>query len=227
MDESTSVFMAHVTHELSNPLSSMQFTVQFLERQLADPEDLDLGALRRDVATLKSEISRVRALLKDMRDFLRSGRLNLKSVSVGELAAEIAAVEQHHHRERGIRTELDFPPSLPCVLADRDKLKQVVLNLSKNAAEAMPDGGRLVLRGFQRGKDVVLEVMDTGRGISRDEDIFKPFTTTKPDGLGLGLAISRQIVAAHGGVISYSSEPNKGTTFRISIPVPPLAEAAA
>jgi len=133
MDESSSLFMAHVTHELSNPLAGMQCTVQFLEWQLAKPKDLDLGALRRDVATLKSEITRLRALLQDMREFVRSGRLTLKPVSIGEVAAEIAAVEQHHHRERGIRTELDFPPSLPRVVADREKLKQVVLNLSKNA----------------------------------------------------------------------------------------------
>ena len=228
MDASTLMFMANITHEISNPLTGMHCTIQFLQQQLAEPNAVSFDALRRDVETLRTEIDRLRALLQDLRDFVRAGRLNLKSVSVGEVAAEIVAVEQHHHRQRGIRTELDFPPSLPCIVADREKLKQVVLNLSKNAAEAMPDGGRLVLRGFQKGNEIVLEVKDTGRGISDEENIFELFTTTKPNGLGLGLAIARQIVAAHGGVISYTSEPNRGTTFRITIPLePPLAGAAA
>ena len=227
MDKSILAFVAHVTHEISNPLAGMHCTVQFLEQQLADPNSLNLDAVRRDVGNLKMEIDRLRALLLELRDFVRVGRLNLKSVCVGEVAAEIVAVEQHHHREQGIRTELDFPLSLPCVVADREKLKQVVLNLSKNAVEAMPEGGELKLRGFQKDNEIVLEVKDTGRGIHGQENVFERFTTTKPNGLGLGLAIARQIVAAHGGGISYTSEPNTGTTFRITIPLAPrLAEAA-
>ncbi len=225
MDESTLIFMANITHEISNPLAGMHCTVQFLEQQLADPTGLSFEALRRDIETLKTEIDRLRALLQDLRDFVRSGRLNLKSVSLSNVAAEIVAVERHHHREQGIRTELDFPPSLPCVVADREKLKQVLLNLCKNAAEAMPSGGRLVLRGFQKGNEIVLEVKDTGLGIPAEKNVFERFTTTKPNGLGLGLAIARQIVSAHGGVLSYTSEPNKGTTFRITVPLePPVTE---
>jgi signal transduction histidine kinase len=228
MDETSFVFMKSITHEIANPLNGMYLTVQFLEQQLAHPSKISLDAVRRDVENLKSEIDRLRALLDDLRHFVGSDRLYLKSISCGEVAAEIVAMEQHHHRERGIRTELDFPPSLPRVTADRQKLKQVLLNLCKNAAEAMPEGGKLVLLGVQRKDKVVLEVKDTGQGIPGEVDVFEIFTTTKPNGLGLGLAISRQIIAAHGGVISCASEPNKGTTFRITIPLePPISQHAA
>jgi signal transduction histidine kinase len=220
--------MASISHEISNPLAGMYSTLEFLDRRLADPNGVSLDVLRRDVKNLKYETDRLRELLQDLRDFVRSGRLDLKSVSLGEVAAEILAMEQCHHHERGIRTDLDIPASLPCLIADRHKLKQVLLNLFKNAAEAMPRGGKLVLRGFQEGNEIVLEVKDTGGGIPREANVFEPFSTTKPNGLGLGLAIARQIVAAHGGVISYTSEPDKGTTFRIAIPLkPPPVERAA
>jgi two-component system sensor histidine kinase HydH len=223
MDEASLVFMASITHEIANPLSGMYSTVQFLERELADPNGISFETLRRDIENLRSEIDRLRALLHELRDFIRSSRLDLRSVSLGQIAAEVVAMEQHDHRARGVRTELDCPPSLPCVIADRQKLKQVLLNLCKNAVEAMSDGGKLVVRARQQGDEVVLEVKDTGSGIPDDVEVFKIGSTIKPNGLGLGLVIARQIVAAHGGVISYRSEPNKGTTFRIAIPLKPIS----
>jgi signal transduction histidine kinase len=219
MDEASFLFMASITHEIANPLTGMHSTVQFLEQQLIEGDEINPDEIRSDIRNLKSEIDRLLVLLDDLRQFVRSGRLNVKPVSLQEVATEIIAMEQHDHHKRGIRAELEFPLSLPCVMADRQQLKQVLLNLCKNAAEAMPDGGRLVLRGIQEGDEMVLEVEDTGRGVSEEEDLFEPFITTKPDGLGLGLAIARQIVAAHGGLISYNSKPNKGTTFRIALPL--------
>jgi signal transduction histidine kinase len=215
---------ATITHEIANPLSGMYTTVQFMEQQLHEPDKLNIDTLSSDVENLKDEIERLRVLLEDLRDFIRSGQLKLKSVSLGEVAAEIVTMEFHNHNERGIKAELDFPASLPSVMADREKLKQVVLNLCKNAADAMPQGGKLMLRGFQNDKEMVLEVKDTGPGIPNEVDVFEFFATTKPHGLGLGLAIVRQIIAAHGGEISYSSEPNAGTAFRVTLP---LAKTAA
>jgi signal transduction histidine kinase len=83
----------------------------------------------------------------------------------------------------------------------------------------MPQGGKLMLRGFQNDKEMVLEVKDTGAGIPEKVDVFELFATTKPHGLGLGLAIVRQIVAAHGAEISYISEPDNGTAFRVTFPL--------
>jgi signal transduction histidine kinase len=218
---------ASITHEIANPLNGMYTTVQFLERQLSRPGELSDDEVRSYMGDLKREIERLLSLLQDLRFVARPGQLNLNPVSVGEIAAEVVSMEQHHYKERGIEVDSDFPASLPPLPADREKLKQALLNLCKNAAEAMPDGGKLVLRGSQEGNEMVLEVMDTGVGIPQQVNVFELFTTTKAQGLGLGLAIVRQIVAAHGGAISYTSEPNRGTAFRVTMPLMPAADRAA
>lgn len=104
-------------------------------------------------------------------------------------------------------------------MCDRDRLKQVLINLCKNAVESMPHGGLLTVRGKKTDTHIRLEIGDTGTGIPETISIFQPFTTTKPDGTGLGLAIVRQIIDAHGGTIFYTSEPGKGTSFYFSLPL--------
>ena len=104
-------------------------------------------------------------------------------------------------------------------MADAARLKQALLNLCKNAVEAMPGGGTLTVRGRPFAGQVSLEITDTGVGIPADVDIFQLFTTTKDYGTGLGLAIVRQIISAHQGTIAYHSVPGKGTTFTVSLPV--------
>ena len=115
--------------------------------------------------------------------------------------------------------EQNLPTDLPLVMADRDKLKQVLLNLCKNAFEAMPEGGTLTVRLHNFGEHITLEVADTGMGIPAGVDIFEPFVTTKSEGTGLGLPIVRQIVVAHSGTLTYTSEPSKGTTFTVTLPL--------
>ena len=117
-----------------------------------------------------------------------------------------------------ITLEEQFPEDLPQVMADTEKLKAVLLNLSKNAIEAMPKGGKLTLRGYQSGKNVYIEVEDTGVGIPAGVNIFEPFTTSKATGWGLGLSIVQQIISAHNGTIEYRSDPGQGTIFKIRLP---------
>ena len=113
------------------------------------------------------------------------------------------------------------PDTLPSVQADADKLKQVFLNLCKNAVEAMPAGGTLTLRAHCAAEQVIIEVADTGDGIPDGVNIFEPFATTKAEGTGLGLPIVQQIVTAHGGTLSYTSTPGQGTTFSVVLPLSP------
>jgi signal transduction histidine kinase len=103
-------------------------------------------------------------------------------------------------------------------MADADKIKQVVLNLCKNAVDAMPGGGRLTVNGYRLAEMVVLEISDTGTGIPAGLDVFELFRTTKPGGSGLGLPLVRQIVSAHNGAVHYASEPGHGTTFKVYLP---------
>jgi signal transduction histidine kinase len=120
--------------------------------------------------------------------------------------------------ELGIQVECSLPSNLPTITVDIDKMKQVIFNLTKNAAEAMAGGGRISIKGSVSENSIVLEISDTGTGIPAGIDIFEPFFTTKPQGTGIGLSIVQQIVSAHGGSISYSSEHGKGTTFVITLP---------
>jgi signal transduction histidine kinase len=105
------------------------------------------------------------------------------------------------------------------VPVDREKIKQVILNLCKNAIEAMPDGGTLRCKAYQTVDRVTIEVADTGTGIPEGLDVFQLFNTTKPEGTGLGLPIVEQIVSEHRGSVDYITEPGKGTAFMVSLPL--------
>lgn len=217
---------AVLAHEIANPLNGISTTVQLLERhvlQQKEGQDEMVLATLRDVRT---EISRLGALLHDFRSLSRPQKLNLQPTDLMALVTEFLSVEEPQYAERGIRVQLDFSADLPLVAVDGHKLKQAFLNLCKNALEAMqPDGGILTLEGRNGGDQVILEIRDTGIGIPQGVDIFELFTTTKAHGTGLGLAIVRQIISAHGGTITCESEPGKGTTFRLTLPVVSLDES--
>ncbi len=213
--------VASITHEIGNPLNGMYSMVQFLELQLSEPGRTSHDMLRSHLELLKEEIERLRSLLQDLRFVVRPSELNLKPVILNELFSELLAIERHQFDQRAVHVQLEVPDFLPAVMADREKLKQALLNLCKNALDAMPQGGKLVLRAFLVEDAVVIEVKDTGAGIPAQINIFEPFSTTKQHGLGLGLTIVRQIAVAHGGHVSYSSAPNEGTVFQISMPLEP------
>jgi two-component system NtrC family sensor kinase len=107
---------------------------------------------------------------------------------------------------------------LPTVVVDVDKIKQALLNLLKNAAEAMPRGGKITIEASTTDDSILIDITDTGTGIPLDIDAFEPFVTTKNEGTGIGLVIVRQVVTAHGGNISYRSRPGEGTTFHVELP---------
>ena len=122
----------------------------------------------------------------------------------------------------GCSIRLEFENDLPPVTLDTAKMKQVILNLCKNAIEAMPEGGCLTLKSYHSGQAIVLEIGDTGVGVTEDMDVFALFKTTKAGGSGLGLPIVQQIISAHNGTINYTTEPGHGTTFKISLPAADL-----
>lgn len=154
----------------------------------------------------------------------RRPTLDFRPVSLTAVVADVLAVETLSYAPRGITVEQAFPPDLPPVWADAEKIKQMVLNLCKNAAEAMVGGGTLTVSADSGDEYVRLEVTDTGVGIPAGVDIFEPFITTKTQGTGLGLTIVRQLVAAHNGTLTYRSVPGEGTTFTLTLPAAPQAE---
>ena len=217
---------AKFAHEVGNPLNGMFLTAQRLERHLAGQPCYSDQAVQSTLRRLRDEISRLTHLLNEFRSLSRREQYNFQPTGLAMIAGEIFATEAENYAAGGIRVEQDFPADLPLVQADRDKLKQALWNLCKNAVEAMPQGGTLTLNAYSSGADVVLEIGDTGVGIPPGVDIFEPFATTKSSGSGLGLVVVRQIVAAHGGNLTYTSEPGKGTAFRLTLPQAALQYAA-
>jgi PAS domain S-box-containing protein len=205
-------------HEFANPLNGLSSNAQLLTKRLpAEYQDL--------IKNLSAEIFRLESLLNQFRSFSRLGELKLAAVDLRRLLDRMVKINSPYWSELGIRVVTEFPRSLLLVQGDEDRLHQMILNLSRNAVEAMPDGGRLMLTMHNSGDNVVLEVSDTGLGIAEGVDVFQLFTTTKTQGTGIGLYIARQIVSAHSGSITYVSEQRKGTTFRVTLPKKPNPRA--
>jgi PAS domain S-box-containing protein len=216
---STGTMAAVLAHEVGNPLNAMYMNVQLLEHRisvLGETVDESIGPI---VQRLKKEIARLSGLVEDFCSLARREQYDFQLVSLSKLVAEVLEAEKPRHAELGIQVEQDFPDDLPFVMADEARLKQVLLNLCKNAAEAMPRGGSINLRAHQHEAGVVLEIWDTGDGIPKGVDIFEPFVTTKRNSTGLGLFVVRKIIAAHKGTISFTSEPGQGTVLRLTVPV--------
>jgi signal transduction histidine kinase len=132
---------------------------------------------------------------------------------------ELLALESAYYAQRGIRVDQYVPLGLPLIMADRDRLRQVLLNLFKNAVEAMPNGGTLKLRSYVRDEWLCLDIADSGDGVPEAMPVFERGITDKPNGSGIGLAIVREIVRQHRGTVSYTTEHGKGTTFHLAFPV--------
>jgi signal transduction histidine kinase len=154
----------------------------------------------------------------------RPPMLKPEPVRVGDLVAETVALIEPEASRIGVRVERRVPEDLPLLTADRDRLKQVLFNLTRNALDAMPDGGTLRLEAAATPRAVTLAVTDSGPGIAPEARarLFEPYYTTKARGLGLGLAIARQIVEAHGGAIDVEAVQGGGSRFRVTLPREPV-----
>ncbi|HKA53308.1 MAG TPA: PAS domain S-box protein [Candidatus Binatia bacterium] len=217
--------VAKVAHEIGNPLNGMSATLQVLEGYLAQQPNAAANLPAAEaLQDLKHETSRLRSLLQELHTFARPPELTLRPTNVAAVAAEVLRGATAYYLKQGIGVEQHLSPEAPLVLADEEKLRQVLLNLYKNAAEAMPEGGVLSLRGTYTETEVCLEVHDTGPGVPQGVEIFAPFVTTKAQGTGLGLTVVKQIIEAHGGAVAYTSIAGRGTTFRVTFPVAAAVE---
>ena len=203
-------------HEVGNPLNSMYLQAQLLKRRIEHPRpDQPLGPR---VDNIMSEIVRLNTLLEEFRSFYRPEQMVLESTDLCRVLRDVLEGLLVPVSGPEIRIEHHID-ALPMIRGNADKLKQVFLNLGKNALEAMPAGGTLELRARLIDNRIVVEVSDTGTGIPDGIDVFEPFRTTKPEGTGLGLPLVREIIQSHGGEIRYRSEIGKGTIFTVELPV--------
>jgi two-component system sensor histidine kinase HydH len=207
---------AAVAHEIRNPLSAVSMGLQRLRAEFEPAEGEEY---RRIVDLVQGEVRRLNAIVEEFLSLARPIQLRPEPVPVAALLDEVRRLVEPQAGRAGIVVEQTIPDSLPALRADRDRIKQVLLNLVLNAIEAMPSGGRLTLGGTASGPAVTLAVTDTGSGIPPEllPRVFEPYVTTKTRGLGLGLAIARRIVEAHGGRIEAESG-GQGTCFRVTLP---------
>jgi signal transduction histidine kinase len=204
-------------HEIGNPLNGISTSLQIVKSILETSDKID-PALQETLDIAFQEVQRLANLLADYRTFARPQRLNLRPADVSEIIEEVLSAQMQGYRATKITLETQLE-KVPGMLVDREKIKQVILNLCKNAVEAMPEGGTLTVKTTSSEQGFVLEVIDTGEGIPDGVDVFQLFRTTKPEGSGLGLPIVQQIISEHKGTIKYRSEIGKGTTFTIVLPV--------
>jgi PAS domain S-box-containing protein len=209
---------AKIAHEIANPLNGLFLNAQLLEQRLARQTVAPDEKVTAVAASIRREISRLNRLLQDFRSLGRQEKYDFQPALLCDLIKEIVEDEKPQWEAGGIRYEQRLPADMPLQRVDRDRLKQALLNLVKNAVDAMPGGGLLSI-GVSVGQgETAVEIGDTGDGISPGIDVFEPFVTTKSQGTGLGLMIARQIITAHGGSLTYTTRPGKGTTFRVNLP---------
>src|ERR1700732_1282366 len=212
-----------LAHELRNPLFPLQITVENLQRARQLEAKQFLEVFNESTATLKTELANLNTIVGRFSDFAKMPTPQFAKVNVNEaLRASVRLFEAQFNAvgKPTITTEFFLTEPLPEIDADADLLHKAFQNLVLNALDAMPAGGTLTLRTFERERNIRIEVADTGKGLTPEEcsRLFTPYYTTKQQGTGLGLAIVQAVVSDHHGTISVSSEEGHGTTFRIELP---------
>lgn len=206
---------AGIAHEIGNPLTSVFSFVQILK-------DMEQDEFKKEsLETIYFHIGRIADILKQLSGFSKTPPLEFKSWNINSLIESALSLIQYDKRAKDVRIVKELSPDIPEIITDGNQLSQVFINIILNAFDAMPEGGSLILRSFIQNGNLNIEFEDTGLGIPKENltRIFDPFYTTKEKGTGLGLAVSYSIIKKLNGSLTVESEPNKGSKFRITLPV--------
>ncbi|HEX3322278.1 MAG TPA: ATP-binding protein [Terriglobales bacterium] len=213
-----------LAHELKNPLFPLQITVENLLRARQQSPELFEEIFRESSATLLAEISNLKSIISRFSEFSKMPQPQFQPVQLNDSVRAVTRLfqAQFDNREKGtIECCIQLDDHLPTVPADPDLIHRAISNLVLNAMDAMPNGGDLTLRTSHDANAACVEVVDTGTGLTPEEcaRLFTPYYTSKQHGTGLGLAIVQSVINDHGGKITAESEPGRGTTFRIRLPL--------
>ena len=208
--------VTHIAHEIKNPLLIIGGFARQLQKA-AGLEDKD----RRKLGVIAEEVRRLEAMVTEMREFVRRPAAQKQPGNLGPLVQDVLHLFEDTLKEHHIQVRWLEETPLPEVPFDAQQLRQVLINLIKNALEAMPQGGEIILAGQVAGDNVELQITDSGQGMPPEvvAHIFEPYFTTKEKGTGLGLAICQNIVQEHGGCLLADSAPGHGSTFTIQLPL--------
>jgi two-component system sensor histidine kinase HydH len=231
--EALSKLTGQLAHEIKNPLSTIKVNLKLISEELADLSSVESGGFSsaganqrftraiRKIAIIQKEADRLEQILDGFLQYLGKAELRLANVDVNELISDMVDFyrPQAYSHSITLRQSLYDKP-LICRL-DADMLKQVILNLFINAQQAMKDGGELMIRSNRQAENVIIQICDTGSGITSEElpHIFDAYYSTRPQGRGLGLPTAKKIVESHGGMIKVDSVLGKGTSFTIRLPI--------
>lgn len=225
---------AGVVHEINNPLATMSACAEALESRVdegAFDDSPEVGDLREYLGLIRSEAFRCKTITNGLLDFSRTRAGQWARVDPGDLLRSTARLVGHQQRGERITIDVIADENVPAVMGDEGQLQQAIIALATNAIDAMPEGGRLTLRARQEEAHILIEVSDTGTGISIENltRIFDPFFTTKEvgRGTGLGLAVCYGIVSEHRGRLDVESVLGSGTKFTITLPVATTSSPAA
>jgi two-component system nitrogen regulation sensor histidine kinase GlnL len=224
---------AGIAHEIKNPLVGIRGAAQLLKSEIRDVAAEGSGSLTEYLDVILKEADRLNGVLEGILDFTRVGPRGTVLFNIHSILDRALLLNEAAARQNNVTLAREYDPSLPEVIGNQDQLIQVFLNIIKNAVEAMPTGGKLtvvtrmsdlftsVQSDGRKHRLMMIKVADTGPGIKQEhlQDIFAPFFTTKDKGVGLGLALSYQIVQEHLGTIRVDSQAGEGTTFSVYLPL--------
>jgi PAS domain S-box-containing protein len=223
---------ASLAHEIKQPIAAAMTDARTCSRWLTRDHP-DLAEAQSAASRVVKDVARASEIIGRVRSMFKKDSLQHEEVDVNELIQEMIALLRAEASRRSISIHSDFSLDLPPIMADRVQLQQVLMNLMLNSIEAMKSmntPGKLTIKSQQDDSgQLLISVMDTGVGVPPEkiEQIFNPFFTSKPEGTGMGLAISRSIIVSHGGRLWAVSNPESGATFQFTLPIQRTAQQAA
>ncbi|HHT9154552.1 MAG TPA: GAF domain-containing protein [Candidatus Tripitaka sp. YC43] len=206
----------YIAHEIRNPLVTIGGFARSIEKTKPEKEDVATAA-----RIIVEEVSRLEKILGNIKDFSKPQEPRKVRVDINTLLEDTCCLTEGYLRERGINLIKNFSPGLPPAFLDPAQIKQVLLNLIKNAVESMEEGGTLTVQSIREEQYIRTDISDTGQGMAPEvmEKIFTPFFTTKTSGTGVGLVVSHKIVDDHDGKLRVSSVQGRGSTFSMLLPI--------
>ncbi len=219
--EELSKLTGGLAHEIKNPLSTIKVNLQLISENL-DAGDPDSSRLLRKIQILQKETDRLTLILDGFLRYIGKAELHLKASDINTLTSDVVDFYTPQARANDVTLRLGLCNGPLICNIDQDMIKQVMLNLFINAQQAIPQAGEIIVRTERRQHEAVITVSDTGKGIEADkfDKIFEAYYTSRPGGSGLGLPTAKKIVEAHNGNIAVDSQPGRGTSFTITLPLP-------
>ncbi len=219
---SLTTLAASVAHEIKNPLASMGIYLQLMQKELDRENCIGRESATEYLDIIQEEIERLNGIVVDFLFAVRPMDTRMKAEDLNMMIHEVLEFTKYELEQSDIEYKFEPAKQLPKIEMDKKYMKQVLLNIIKNAIAAMPNGGSLHVTTYIQGGMVNIDIQDNGIGISKDDmsKIFEPYYTTKDFGSGLGLTVVYKIVREHGGEVSLNSQEGEGTTFTVSLPLP-------